>query len=113
MDKRKAISEACMMWDNSAGDVDAVLGVLAAAGYTIVKADARRIQAISDGLRREPRPMLDAAETLFLGGGDHLSIAQKAGGRVAVECVDAEDVGHSDWAGTASYLGATGTGQSH
>ena len=57
--------------------------------------------------------MLDPAETLFLGGGDHLSVAYKAGGRVAVEGVDAEDVGHSDWTGAASYLGAKGKGQSN
>ena len=38
--------------------------------------------------------MLDSTETLLFSGSNHLAVAQKAGGRVAVESVDAEDVGH-------------------
>ena len=60
----------------------------------VMKADTRRIQAVADGLGRETCPMLDTAKALFLGSGNHLAVAQKARGRVAVEGVNAEDIGH-------------------
>ena len=52
------------------------------------------MQTIADGLGRETCPMLDPAKALFLGSGNHLAVAQEAGGRVAVEGVDAEDESH-------------------
>ena len=36
------------------------------------------LQAIGDGLRRKPSPMLDASEALFLGCGDKLPVANSA-----------------------------------
>src|SRR5712691_1138831 len=44
-----------------------------------------------NGLAREPRVMLDAAESLLLDGGDQLSVAEEGRGDVTVIRVDAED----------------------
>ena len=47
-------------------------------------------QAIGDGARREPRPVLEPAKPLLFGRGQEHTVAQDAGGRVGVVGVDPE-----------------------
>ena len=47
----------------------------------------------TDGLLRKPRPMLDAIEPLLLDAALECAAVENCRGRVAVECVKAED-GH-------------------
>jgi hypothetical protein len=57
----------------------------------IAEIELRLFQTIGDGVRRKPRPMLDAAKPLLFGGGNKLAAAQNASRGVGVIGVDAED----------------------
>ena len=59
------------------------------------KANAGLGQAITNGLVRKTRPVLDAPKALFFGSGNHDAVANKAGGRVAVESVNTQNNCHS------------------
>ena len=52
---------------------------------------ARLSQAVADRLGREASPVLDAPEALLFRRGEEHSVAQQAGGGVAVVGVEAED----------------------
>src|SRR5436190_23165158 len=53
--------------------------------------DARLVQAVTDRLRRNPRPMLDPQKPLLFGCCDETSVFQNAGRRIAVIRVETND----------------------
>ena len=48
-------------------------------------------QAIGDGLRGKPGPMLDAAEALLLGGRDQLAVAHERRRGIGMKGIEAEN----------------------
>jgi len=62
----------------------------------VAQRDAGFGQAVADRFAGEAAPMLDAAEALFLDGGDQGAILHQAGGRVGVISVQPQDVSHQD-----------------
>ena len=62
------------------------------ANGVVTAADTAGFQAVSDRCRGKPRPMLLTPEALLLRGGDQRPIANKAGGRIAVKSINAQDV---------------------
>src|SRR5258708_2893945 len=57
----------------------------------IAEVQARFAQAISDRLRRKPRPMLDAPKTLFFRGRHQHTVLHQSRRRIGVEGVDTEN----------------------
>src|SRR5262249_5546030 len=65
-------------------------------GRNIAKRGSRLGEAVSDGLRGEARPMLDAPEPLLLRRGYDLAVAEQAGGAIGVVGVKSQDHHASD-----------------
>src|SRR5438093_7830169 len=67
---------------------------IATDGYVInlSSRDTRNFQTFFNSYRREPSPVLDATEPLFLKCNDQPSIFDENCGDIAVICVDSEDV---------------------
>src|SRR5690242_1951809 len=57
----------------------------------VAQPDAGFSQAVRRRLRRKAGAMLDAAEALFLGGGDQHAVAQQRSRGIGVERIEAED----------------------
>jgi hypothetical protein len=69
--------------------------------------EPRLAQAIGDGLRWEPRPVLETAEALLLGRGDEHAVAHQRSGGVAVEGIEPED-DHVICVGKGKIISLTG-----
>lgn len=54
--------------------------------------DIRLGEHVVDSFDGEARPVFDPVESFFFGGGDQDAVADQAGGRAAVICINAEDV---------------------
>src|SRR5262249_47069329 len=57
----------------------------------VLQADAGRLEAISDSLRRKAGPVLDPAKALFLGSSDQHAVAHDRSGGIAMKGIETED----------------------
>ncbi len=81
------------------GELAPAVGAIVAVDRNVLdvgQRDAGFGQAVADRFAGEAAPMLDAAETLFLDGGDQGAILHQAGGGVGVVGVQPKDVSHQD-----------------
>src|SRR5262249_19632775 len=76
----------------------------------VLQADAGRLQAITDSLRRKAGPVLDPAKALFLGSGDQHAVAHDRSGGIAMKGIETEDDQEAISALSRRVGGRVGTG---
>ena len=79
------------------GELAPTVGAVVAVDRDMVdvgQRDACFGQAVADRFTGEPAPMLDAAETLLLDGGQQHAVLHQAGRGIGVVGVEAQDIGH-------------------